>query len=182
MINPETRVQIRRYFYAEHWKIGTIAQALNVHPDTVRRAIEVEPACRAAAAVHCGPVSAVCAAGTGAASTLARYAHLSDDPGSWLLRQRRATAPYRGPLAPTTARSFPSIAGLSRRAGPGGLGLFRLRHGRPRQAPTLLLRHHLVLVAGLISGVLLRPDHGEFSARPRARFSGLVRRAPRHPV
>ena len=42
MINPETRVQIRRYFYAEHWKIGTIAQALNVHPDTVRRAIEVE--------------------------------------------------------------------------------------------------------------------------------------------
>ena len=42
MITPETRVQIRRYFYAEHWKIGTIAQALNVHPDTVRRAIEVE--------------------------------------------------------------------------------------------------------------------------------------------
>jgi len=42
MIPAETRVQIRRYFYAEHWKIGTIAQALNVHPDTVRRAIEVE--------------------------------------------------------------------------------------------------------------------------------------------
>ena len=42
MISPETRVQIRRYFFAEHWKIGTIAEALNVHPDTVRRAIEVE--------------------------------------------------------------------------------------------------------------------------------------------
>ena len=42
MISPETRVQIRRYFYAEHWKIGTIAHALNVHPDTVRRALEVE--------------------------------------------------------------------------------------------------------------------------------------------
>ena len=42
MISPETRVQIRRYFYAEHWKIGTIAQALDVHPDTVRPAIEVE--------------------------------------------------------------------------------------------------------------------------------------------
>src|SRR5512142_936089 len=42
MIPPETRVQIRRYFYAEHWKIGTIAQALDVHSDTVRRAIEVE--------------------------------------------------------------------------------------------------------------------------------------------
>src|ERR1700683_313116 len=42
MISPETRVQIRRYFYAEHWKIGTIATSLDVHPDTVRRAIEVE--------------------------------------------------------------------------------------------------------------------------------------------
>jgi transposase len=42
MISPETLVQIRRYFYAEHWKIGTIATALDVHPDTVRRAIEVE--------------------------------------------------------------------------------------------------------------------------------------------
>jgi transposase len=42
MIPPETRVQIRRYFFAEHWKIGTISQALNLHPDTVRRAIEVE--------------------------------------------------------------------------------------------------------------------------------------------
>jgi transposase len=40
MINPETRVQIRRYFYAEHWKIGTIARELNVHPDAVRHAIE----------------------------------------------------------------------------------------------------------------------------------------------
>src|SRR5436305_2566148 len=42
MISPETRVPIRRYFYAEHWKIGTIAQNLDVHPDSVRRAIEVE--------------------------------------------------------------------------------------------------------------------------------------------
>ncbi len=41
-IDPEVRVQIRRYFYAEHWKVGTIAQALGVHPDTVKRAIEVE--------------------------------------------------------------------------------------------------------------------------------------------
>jgi transposase len=42
MIDPEVRVQIRRYFYAEHWKVGTIARALRLHPDTVRRAIEVE--------------------------------------------------------------------------------------------------------------------------------------------
>jgi transposase len=42
MISPETRVQIRRYFYAEHWKIGTIARQLGLHADTVRHAVEVE--------------------------------------------------------------------------------------------------------------------------------------------
>ena len=40
MTNPETRVEIRRYFYAEHWKIGTIARELSIHPDAVRHAIE----------------------------------------------------------------------------------------------------------------------------------------------
>ena len=42
MISSEMRVQIRRYFYAEHWKIGTIASELGIHPDTVRNAIESE--------------------------------------------------------------------------------------------------------------------------------------------
>jgi len=42
MIDPETRAQIRRYFYAEHWKIGTIARELGVHPDAVRNAIEAQ--------------------------------------------------------------------------------------------------------------------------------------------
>jgi transposase len=42
MISPETHVEIRRHFYAEHWKIGTIAQELGIHPDAVRQAIESE--------------------------------------------------------------------------------------------------------------------------------------------
>lgn len=40
MIPDELRARIRRYFYAEHWKIGTIAAELGVHADTVRNAIE----------------------------------------------------------------------------------------------------------------------------------------------
>jgi len=52
--NNETRAQIRRYFYAEHWKIGTIASELGVHPDTVRNAIESE---RSKALSRCGPPS-----------------------------------------------------------------------------------------------------------------------------
>jgi transposase len=40
MIPTETKVKIRRLFYVERWKIGTIATQLGVHPDTVRLAIE----------------------------------------------------------------------------------------------------------------------------------------------
>src|SRR5712691_11687072 len=40
MIPPEQRAAIRRLYYAEHWRIGTIATTLGVHHDTVRVAIE----------------------------------------------------------------------------------------------------------------------------------------------
>ena len=39
MITPEQHAEIRRLYYGEHWKIGTIATALGVHHDTVRVAI-----------------------------------------------------------------------------------------------------------------------------------------------
>jgi transposase len=39
MIDDEVAARIRRLFFAEHWKIGTIAMELRVHHDTVRRAI-----------------------------------------------------------------------------------------------------------------------------------------------
>jgi transposase len=40
MISAEQRAEIRRLYYAEHWRIGTIASALGVHRDTVCGAIE----------------------------------------------------------------------------------------------------------------------------------------------
>jgi transposase len=40
MIPAEQRAHIRRLFYAEHWKVGTIAAHLGVHHDTVEHAIE----------------------------------------------------------------------------------------------------------------------------------------------
>lgn len=42
MITLEQRVEIRRLYYAEHWKVGTIASALGVHRDAVWGAIEGE--------------------------------------------------------------------------------------------------------------------------------------------
>jgi len=42
MISPELRARIRRLFYGEHWKIGTIVAELGVHHDAVERAVEPE--------------------------------------------------------------------------------------------------------------------------------------------
>jgi hypothetical protein len=42
MIDPELVAQIRLLFFAEHWKIGTIATQLNLHRDTVRAALETD--------------------------------------------------------------------------------------------------------------------------------------------
>jgi transposase len=39
MVTPEQHAEIRRLYYGEHWKVGTIAAALGVHHDTVRAAI-----------------------------------------------------------------------------------------------------------------------------------------------
>jgi transposase len=39
MISLFERAEIRRLFYAEHWPIGTIADAVGVHHETVRRAL-----------------------------------------------------------------------------------------------------------------------------------------------
>ena len=40
MISDEQRAKIRRLFFAEHWKVGTIAAELGVHHDTVHHAIQ----------------------------------------------------------------------------------------------------------------------------------------------
>lgn len=40
MINVQLRAEIRRLFFAEHWRVNTIAEALGVHHDTVEHAIE----------------------------------------------------------------------------------------------------------------------------------------------
>jgi transposase len=42
MITPEQHAEIRRLYYGEHWKVGTIATNLGVHHDTVRAAIALD--------------------------------------------------------------------------------------------------------------------------------------------
>ena len=40
MITPAQRAEIRRLYFGEHWKVGTIAAALGVHHETVRAALQ----------------------------------------------------------------------------------------------------------------------------------------------
>lgn len=40
MISDEQRAKIRRLFFAEHWKVGTIAAELGLHRDTIHDAIQ----------------------------------------------------------------------------------------------------------------------------------------------
>jgi transposase len=42
MISLEVRSKIRRLFFGEHWKVGTIVSELGVHADAVKHAIEVD--------------------------------------------------------------------------------------------------------------------------------------------
>jgi transposase len=42
-VAPELETEIRRLFFAEHWKVGTIAQQLDVHHDVVRRVLGLLP-------------------------------------------------------------------------------------------------------------------------------------------
>ncbi len=42
MITPDVRSRIRRLYFGEHWKMGTIAAELGVHHDTVALAIEAD--------------------------------------------------------------------------------------------------------------------------------------------
>ena len=42
MITPAQRAEIRRLYYGEHWKMGTIAAQLGLHRETVRAAVEGE--------------------------------------------------------------------------------------------------------------------------------------------
>jgi transposase len=42
VIAPDVTARIRRLFFAEHWRVGTIAAELALHHDTVRRAVALE--------------------------------------------------------------------------------------------------------------------------------------------
>ena len=108
-------------------------------------------------------------------SAPARHAHLPDDSRPRLQRQRGAVAAYRCPLASAVPRTVSATPNVSRRASASRLGPLWAGDGGPRQASLVLLRDDSVVFQSFVSGVLLRSNHGELPARPRARVRILAR-------
>ena len=71
---PEVEAEIRRHFFAEHWRVGTIAAQLGVHPDVVRRVVGLDSARRVVPAREVGAL--VTPYAEFIAQTLTRYPRL----------------------------------------------------------------------------------------------------------
>ncbi len=88
MIPPEQRAEIRRLFYAEHWRVGTIASHLDVHHATVQQAIERDRFVRPGSPIRpslLDPYKAFIIA------TLEQYPRLRATRLYWMLRDRGFT-------------------------------------------------------------------------------------------
>jgi ribosomal 50S subunit-associated protein YjgA (DUF615 family) len=118
MISAEQVAHIRHLFHAEHWKIGTIAAALSLHPDTVRAALESQRF-RSHPRLRDRLVDPYL---DFLRQTLQRYPRLRATRLYEMIRQRQPTAPRLAQLAPPDSRSLPAPGDLPRRAGPGRLG------------------------------------------------------------
>ncbi len=177
MISPELRARIRRLFYAEHWKMGTIAAELGVHRDTVALAVEPERftniAFRPTVALL-DPVQGLRPRDARAASAPPGDATPADDPGARIHGLGLAAASLRAG-GPTRRRARGVLPPLdaARRARAGRLGQLRLHHHRQYTAAAVVLRDGAVLVARASSPASYS------TRRSRASCAATSRRSPR---
>lgn len=136
MITPAQRAEIRRLYYGEHWKIGTIAAQLGLHPETVRGAVEREPGavrrgvCRPSALDPYLPFIR---------DTLARYPRLRATRIHEMVRQRgypgsavqvrRLVRRLRPETARTAYRRVVTLPGESAQVDWGAFGKIRIGRG-----------------------------------------------------
>ena len=182
MITPAQRAEIRRLFYGEHWKVGTIAAQLGLHHETVRAAVERETggfrrgACRPSILDPYLPFIR---------DTLAQYPSLRatrglrDGPPARLCRFGHSAPPSRAaPAARDQPRRLPSGGHPARRVRAGRLGLVRQGPHRTGHAHRLRIRHGPRLLARHRCALHPRPDARELPAGARRRLRGARRRRP----
>ena len=135
MITPEQHAEIRRLYFGEHWKVGTIADALGVHHDTVRAAIaETQTVrrgtCRSTALDPYLPF---------VRDTLTQYPRLRATrlfemvrprgyTGS-VVQLRRVVRLLRPQAVPTVYRRLTTLAGEEAQVDWGAFGSIRIGHG-----------------------------------------------------
>ena len=151
MITPEQHAEIRRLYFGEHWKVGTIAAALGVHHDTVRAAIAHDTQTVAARHVprhDARSLSALHPRHAGAVSASARDAPLRDGARPRLHRLGRP-APARGAHAAARgdAHRLSPLDDADGGRGAGRLGRVRLDPDWPWRAPALRLCDGAVVFA-----------------------------------
>jgi transposase len=155
MITPEQHAEIRRLYYGEHWKVGTIAAALGVHHETVRAAIVNDTqgvrrgTCRATQLDPYLPFLR---------DTLAQYPRLRATrlfemvkgrgyPGS-VVQLRRAVRLIRPAATATVYRRLTTLAGEEAQVDWGAFGSIRVGRGvRPLSGFVMVLAYSRAIFA-----------------------------------
>jgi transposase len=155
MITPEQHAEIRRLYYGEHWKVGTIADALGVHHDTVRAAIAHDTqsvrrgTCRASILDPYLPFLR---------DTLAQYPRLRATRLHEMVRPRgytgsvvqlrRIVRTLRPSVTPTVYRRLTTLMGEEAQIDWGAFGTIRIGHGvRPLSGFVMVLSYSRAVFA-----------------------------------
>jgi transposase len=155
MITPEQHAEIRRLYFGEHWKVGTIATALGVHHDTVRAALAHDT--RALPRGLCRPTQLDLYLPF-VRDTLAQYPRLRATrlfemvrargyPGS-VVQLRRVVRTLRPSVTPTLYRRLTTLPAEEAQIDWGAFGMIRIGHGtRPLSGFVMVLSYSRALSA-----------------------------------
>jgi transposase len=155
MITPEQHAEIRRLYFGEHWKVGTIAAGLGVHHETVRAAIAHDThhirrgTCRASGLDPYLPVIR---------DTLAQYPRLratrlfemvrSRGYTGSVVQLRRIVRTIRPAAAPTVYRRLVTLPAEEAQIDWGAFGAIRIGHGvRPLSGFVMVLSYSRAVFA-----------------------------------
>ena len=185
MIPAEQRARIRRLYFAEHWKIGTIAAELGYittrsglrssrtdsFPSGDPRGRRVSTRTSPWSSKHSSSIRVFARRGCSRCSSPRVFGKPAAGPS---LRENRPAA--------RRARSVLSIGHTPRRARPSRLGQLRHNSRRPRRAQAVVLRHGPVVLTRPLRALCPRPDARELPSRTRSSLRSvwqLAATAPR---
>ena len=183
MISEELRSRMRRLFFAEHWKVGTICAELGVHHDTVSHAIEasrfINVKYRAQDSVLEPYKSFIQLTLKDHPKLLATRLFDMITPRGYagsVVQLRRYVRAIRPPAHQEAFFRLRTLPGEQAQVDWGCFGFHPHRQG---QAGAVVLRHGAGLVARRVRVLHPRPDPGELRPLPCARLRVARRRAAR---